>query len=518
MSDDQISFGQFRLDLKGQGLLRDGRPVPLGSRALDILGVLASARGDVVTKDQLMERVWPGRVVEENNIQVHISALRKALDDGNTNQSHVVTVPGRGYRLIGVQAPASASKTNSENLKKSDDPGGPSIAVLPFQNLGGDPEQEYFADGMVEDIINALSRFKSLFVIERNSSFTYKDKDIDIKQVGRELGVRYLLKGSVRKAGSRVRIAGQLIDATTGAHLWADRIDGTLEDIFDLQDTVAINVVGAIAPRLIAADIERAKRKSPDSWDSYDFYLRGIAFFEQRTPQTTDRALELFRKSIDLDPEFGLAHIMAAASFFTRARHGGRPLTDEEDSETLRLTNRALDLAGDDAFVLRWASLIIARNNEIERGSYLSDRALAINPNLSTCWNSRGWISLQLGDAERALEAFDRATRLNPADDWTVLISTQGKGCSLMALDRRGEALEVAKRLVNWHPNDLFGLFLHCGVDSDPTGVAYAADQIRALYPHLRSSDLKKMLLLPLQNPTHRAIVGEAIARIGLLE
>jgi TolB-like protein len=163
--------------------------------------------------------------------------------------------------------------------------------------MSGDPEQEYFADGMVEDIITALSRFKSLFVIARNSSFTYKGKAVDIKQVGRELGVRYVLEGSVRKAGSRLRITGQLIDATTGAHLWADKFEGGLQDVFDLQDIVATSVVGAIAPRLIQADAARAKRKAPNSWDSYDYYLRGVALYVQRTPETNDQALELFRKA-----------------------------------------------------------------------------------------------------------------------------------------------------------------------------------------------------------------------------
>ena len=207
-------------------------------------------------------------------------------------------------------------------------PDKPSIAVLPFQNMSGDPEQEYFADGMVEDIITALSRFKSLFVIARNSSFIYKGKAVDIKLVGRELGVRYVLEGSVRKAGARLRVTGQLIDAATGAHLWADKFEGDLQDVFDLQDNLATSVVGAIAPRLIAADAEFAKRKPPESWDSYDFYLRGISHFYQRSAETTDQALAFLRKAIDLNPEFALAHTMAAACLLMRPQHGGRPLTD----------------------------------------------------------------------------------------------------------------------------------------------------------------------------------------------
>ncbi len=392
----------------------------------------------------------------------------------------------------------------------------PSIAVLPFQNMSGDPEREYFADGMVEDIITALSRFKSLFVIARNSSFTYKGKAVDIKQVGRELGVRYVLEGSVRKSGARLRITGQLIDAATGAHLWADKFEGDLQEVFNVQDDVATSVVGAIAPRLIQADVERAKRKSPESWDSYDLYLRGIALFVQRTLETTDQALELFRKAIGLDPEFALAHIRAAACLFMRPQHGGRPLTGEERSEAVQLANRAMALSGDDEFVLGWASLIFAfLNDEIERGSDLSDRALAINSNFSNGWNARGWISVSLGDGARALDAFDRAIRLNPADDWTVVVAMQGKCAALWVLDRYADAAEMADRLLARRPNDLRGLFLKC-YDPDLTRAADAADHIRALYPHLRSSHLRD--ISPMRSPRHRALIEETIARIGLPE
>lgn len=398
-------------------------------------------------------------------------------------------------------------------------PDKPSIAVLPFQNMSGDPEQDYFADGMVEDIITALSKFKGLFVIARNSSFTYKGKAVDIKQAGRELGVRYVLEGSVRKAGARLRITGQLIDAATGAHLWADRFDGALEDVFELQDNVATSVVGAIAPRLIQADVERAKRKSPESWDSYDFYLRGISLLGQRTPETSEEALNLFRRAIDLNQEFGLAHIRAAASLFMRPQHGGRPLTSEERSEALQSATRALALAGDDDFVLAWASLIFAiLNDEMERGSDLVDRALAINPNFSNAWNARGWISLCLGDGAGALDAFDRAIRLNPTDDWTVAIGMQGKCFALFVLDRHVDALEMANRLLARRPKDLRGWFFKSLLETDPSRAVSAANQIRVLYPHLRRSHLREMYVTLLRSSRHRTSLEEAIAHIGLPE
>ena len=271
MRPDDVEFGPFRLDLARRELSRDGTPVQLGGRALDILLVLAAAKGEVVTKDQLIAQVWSGAVVDENNIQVHVSALRKALDDGGGAQRYVRTVQGRGYRLVGARDRAPESDSVQHVLPV---PNKPSIAVLPFANLSNDPEQEYFADGMVEDITVGLSRMRWLLVIARNSSFTYKGRAVDVKQVGRDLGVRYVLEGSVRKAANRVRITAQLIDAGNGAHLWADRFEGALEDIFDLQDRVAGNVVSAIAPKLEQSEIARAKSKPTANLDAYDYCQR----------------------------------------------------------------------------------------------------------------------------------------------------------------------------------------------------------------------------------------------------
>src|SRR5229473_619330 len=434
---------------------------------------------------------------------VRIYAVRSSTSGSNS-----------GKAPSSPQAQAGALETAAgEVAKPLPLPDKPSIAVLPFTNMSGDREQEYFADGVVEEITTALSRFKSLFVIARNSSFTYKGKAADIKQVGRELGVRYVLEGSVRKAGARLRITGQLIDAATGAHLWADKFEGGLQDVFDLQDTVAASVVGAIAPRLIQADVARAKRKAPTSWDSYDYYLRGFALFVRRTPETNDQALELFRKAMELNPEFGLAQVRVAACLFTKSNLFGRPLSDEERFEALQLATRALVLAGDDELVLASASLTFAYlNDELERGSDLADRALAINPNLSVGWNARGWISVSLGDGARALDAFDRALRLNPADDFTVLLAMEGKCCALFELGRHSDALELAKRLLARHPSDLYGWFAHCLLDADPARTADAAGHIRALYPHLCSSHLRRIFYI--RSSKHRAMVEEAIARL----
>ena len=247
------------------------------------------------------------------------------------------TVARKGFRFVGevsrrdrgsATARRFSGRANDSSSESREAPSAlalpdkPSITVLPFHNLSGDPEQEYFADGVVEDIITALSRMRWLFVIARNSSFTYKGRAVDVKEVGRELGVRYVLEGSVRKAGNKVRITGQLIDATTGAHLWAERFEGTLDDIFELQDQIAESVVGAIAPQLERAEIERAKRKPTESLDAYDYYLRGMAKLHSGTREAIEAALPLFYKAIELDPEFASAYGMAAWCHFWRKLNG----------------------------------------------------------------------------------------------------------------------------------------------------------------------------------------------------
>lgn len=339
MRPDEVEFGLFRLRVERRELLRDGSPVQLGGRALDILLVLAAAKGEVVTKDQLIGQVWPGAVVDDNNIQVHVSALRKALDDGGGTQHYVRTVQGRGYPLVGARDCVPDSEPGSvRNVLPVPDK--PSIAILPFANLSNDPEQEYFADGVVEDITVGLSRMRWLLVIARNSSFTYKGRAVDVKQVGRDLGVRYVLEGSVRKAADRVRITAQLIDAGNGGHLWADRFDGALEDIFDLQDRVAGNVVSAIAPKLEQSEIERAKNKPTENLDAYDYLLRGKASLYLWTAEGIDGALRLFYRAIELDPEFGSAYGMAAWCYTRRMANGRMINSSQEIAETARVAPR----------------------------------------------------------------------------------------------------------------------------------------------------------------------------------
>lgn len=293
----------------------------------------------------------------------------------------------------------------------------PSVAVLPFANLSNDPEQDYFADGMVDEIITALSRIHWLFVIARNSSFTYKGRAVDVKQVGRDLGVSYVLEGSVRKAGNRVRIGGQLIDTETGTAIWADRIEGELQDIFDLQDKVTAKVVGAIAPKLERAEIERSKRKPTGSLDAYDYYLRGLPEVYKWTREGNERALAHFYRAIELDPEFASAYGMAARCYSQRKAGGWVVDRPFEIIEAQRLARRAVELGPDDAVALSTAGIALAFvAGELEAGDALIEKGVALNPNLAWAWLFSGWVKAWLGEPDDAIVRITRAMNLSPQD------------------------------------------------------------------------------------------------------
>jgi TolB-like protein/class 3 adenylate cyclase len=377
-------------------------------------------------------------------------------------------------------------------------PDRPSIAVLPFTNMSGDPEQDYFADGMVEDIITALSRFKALFVIARNSSFTYKGRAVDVKQVGRELGVRYVLEGSVRKAANRVRITGQLVDTATGAHLWANRFDGGLDDIFDLQDKVTESVVGAIAPAVEKAEIERAKRKPTESLDAYALYLRGLAVFYQfGNRQVNDEALRLFNSAIELDPDFASAYARAAHCYTFAKDNGWISVTANEIAEVARLAQRAVELGKDDAIALAASGhALVQIVRDLEVGAALIDRALVLNSNLAEAWHFGGWVKNWLGEPEPAIERFARAMRLSPLDP-RVTPMRAGTAHAHFFLGRYDEAASWAAMALQENPNYQPGLRIAAASNAmagRPEQAHKAVARLRQLNPALRVSTLKDVL------------------------
>ena len=363
-----------------------------------------------------------------------------------------MTVPGRGYRLIGI-APTARRAGGERRAQGPAVPDKPSIAVLPFTNMSGDPEQEYFADGIVEDIITALSRMRWLFVIARNSSFAYKGRGVDVKQVGAELGVRYVLEGSVRKAANRVRITGQLIDASSGAHLWADRFDGALDDIFDLQDQVTSSVVGAIAPKLEQAEIERAKRKPTESLDAYDYFLRGIACSHRVSQEATSEALGLFARAVELDREFAAPYGAAALCYVVRKLNGW-PLDRTAVMETDRLAALAAEFGQDDAVALAFAGLAVCYVvGDSGRALRLIDRARDLNPNLAIAWYASGTVrTFRGGEADLAIDHLTRAMRLSPFDP--LMFGMQGMmALAHLCAGRYEEAADWADKSCLERPN-----------------------------------------------------------------
>jgi TolB-like protein/Tfp pilus assembly protein PilF len=368
--------------------------------------------------------------------------------------------------------------------------------------LSGDPEQEYFSDGIVEEITTALSRFRWLFVIARNSAFTYKGRAVDVRQVGRELGVRYLLEGSVRKAANRVRITGQLIDAATAAHLWADRFDGTPEDIFDLQDHVTASVVGAISPALEQAEIDRAKRKPTESLGAYDYFLRGRAALHEGSVQGHKDALQYFYRAIELDPDFASAYGMAAYGYCHRKTNGWMADREEEIAETARLARRAVELDKDDAVALSCGGFALAYvARELDAGVAFIDRALLLNPNLATAWIVSGWVRVWLGEPEVAIEHLARATRLSPLDPLTNRTRTTTAHAHFFA-GRYEEASSWAAMALREWPDYQTALRI-AAASNALAGRLEEAKSVRSrlqkLDPQLRISNLKDEL-----GPYHR--------------
>jgi TolB-like protein len=391
--------------------------------------------------------------------------------------------------------------------------------VLAFQNLSGDPAQEYFADGIVEEIIGALSRVRWLFVIARGSSFVYKGRAVDVKQIARELGVRYILDGSVRPAAGRVRIAAQLIDAGSGGQLWADRFDGDIADIFDLQDQVTARVVGAIAPELERAEIERSRKKPTASLGAYDYFLRGIAEVHKWKRDANLEAKRFFEMAIELDPGFAAAWGMAARCLSQRKAGGWTTDPAADVAEVRRLARRAVELGPDDALALATAGIGLAFvAGDIRDGGALLKRALALNPNLAATWLFIGWATIWNGEPEPAIEHLAQAMRLSPHDPQFALMEA-ATGFAHFFAGRDGEAIAWARRSVLTQPDHRIGtLILAASLASD--GRSAEAGEVmaglRRIDPALRISTLRDSF--PLRRPEDLAHFADCLRRAGLPE
>jgi adenylate cyclase len=386
------------------------------------------------------------------------SRLDLSISDLGHKRLKNIAEPLRVY-LLQVKLPARAKTSASFDAKSEEKPSArlslpdkPSIAVLPFQNMSGDAEQEYFVDGMVEDIITALSRFKDLFVIARNSSFVYKGKAVDIQQVAREMGVRYVLEGSVRKSGVRVRITAQLIDAATRAHLWADRFDGSLEDVFELQDSVTESVVGALLPSLHKAEVERVRRKPPADLDAYDYVLRALPHVLANTPPEVREAIRLLREALRLDPDYGYAHSLLAGAHAQIYRSAGGEERAEMQRAAEEHARRALALGGDDAAVLTYAGwVLLITGADAAGGRAALDTAARLNPNLAIALAYRGIALALTGEPQAAIEDATKALRLSPVDP-SGYLAFAGVAIARIILDQYDEATAAARRAIEMNP------------------------------------------------------------------
>jgi len=393
----------------------------------------------------------------------------------------------------------------------------PSIAVLPFQNMSGDPEQDYFTDGIVEEITTALARFQQLLVIARNSSFTYKGRSVDVKQVGRELGVRYVLEGSVRRAGSRARITGQLIDARSGTHIWADRFDGSIEDVFDLQDQVTSSVVAAIAPKLEQIEIQLALRKPTENLEAYDYYLRGLASAFRNTRDGDDEALRLFYRATEADPNFTVAYGCAAWMFVNKKTNGWMLDSALETAEGVQLGRRAVELGRDDAAALAWGGFSLAYLGfELVEGMACLDRALSLNPNFAGAWYVSGWLQMFFGEHEKAIARLATAMRLSPLDP-LIFRMHAGTAYAHFFAGRYEEACTWADKAVWACPSWLTAVRGAAAAHALAGHIEHAQDlgtRIRQVDPEFRLSNLKQ--LLPLRREEDFAKWSKALAIAGL--
>jgi TolB-like protein/Flp pilus assembly protein TadD len=419
------AFGPFRLDPDAEMLFRGAEPIALGRRAVSLLRVLVERPGMPVSKHALIEAAWSGLAVEESNLTVQIAALRRVLGEKPGGEFWIETLPRRGYRFVGPVAKEEvgrAPRPHTEVPIALALPDKPSIAVLAFQSMSGDPEQEYFADGISEDIITGLSKLRWFFVIARNSSFAYKGKAVDVKRVSRELGVRYVLEGSVRKGGNRVRITAQLIDAATGNHLWADRYDGDLTDIFALQDEITRKVVAAIEPKLLEAEGVRSQSRSPEDLGAWDMLIRANSLFWRLTKDESQAAIAILKRVVERHPLYAPAHSMLAFVLLV-SRQGGWHIMEPHVTQAATLAARAVELDDSDPWAHLALGFVAVTRRRTDDAVEEFHRALDLNPNFAAAHGFLGCGLAFDGRSDQAIDHIEQAIRMSPHDPQNALLN-----------------------------------------------------------------------------------------------
>ena len=541
----RYQFERFEISADSRQLLLDGVAQSVGARAFDMLLCLVEHSNRVVSKDELLDLIWPGLVVTENNLSVHVSTLRKLL-----GVQAVLNVPGRGYQFaLAVQelaAPPTPSATLpsttmlrgtaevhvgdrrqkrwGEELHNAEIdlplPDKPSIAVLPFLNLSSDPQQDYFADGISEDITTELSRFNALFVIARNSAFTYKGRAVDVRAVARELGVRYLLEGSVRRADQRVRVTAQLIDAATGHHIWAEKYDRVLEDVFAMQEEVTQNIVGAIAPQIHSAEQNMAQRVRPGNLKAHDLAMRANAnsndAIRRNDPVLWQQALGEARAAVAMDPSSVLALTVIAE---LNARYIGTPQFDEQDlsvpwKEGVTAAGQAIDLDPITSPAYRWMGLLLGFGGFYDEGRAMARRGVELNPNDAIAWSNLAFVEVWSGHPEEALTHQAQAVRLSPRDPNQYLFNIC-RSLAYFEMKDYAQAMVCARMATGAAPNSP-GPQVVLAIAAVGAGELALAKSAHAFFSQLCPSYTKRVMSgdTTFGNPEHRrrAILALSIA------
>lgn len=528
----RFAFDEYTIDVSRRELRRGQIAVRLEPQVFDLLVYLIRNRSHVVSRDDLISDVWDGRIVSESTLNSRVAAARRAIGDSGAEQRMIKTLARKGFIFVAeverreaAGNPAPAPATPAEATSGSGQPeapmssDGPSIAVLAFKNATGDPGQEYFSDGVSEDLIAALSRFGWLFVVARSSSFIYKDRPVQVQQIGAELGVRYVLDGSIRRSANRVRISAQLADAALATTIWADHFDGALEDVFDLQDQLTASVVGAIAPKLEQAEMARAGRKPTERLDAYDYYLQGVSKTYAYSENEYREALALFRRSLDLDEQFADASALSAWCYTTCLVNGWMTDPGDERAEGIAFARRAIETGTESPVALCWGGFCLAwLSHDFTQGVSSVEKSLAMNPNFAAGWYLYGWLRVYQGDHEGALEPFRRALKLSPLDP-LIFRAQAGIGHAHFFSERFDEALTWVLKAVNERQNWLTAVRGAAACYAATGQIAEArnyVERLRVVDPTRRVSKLDRVL--PLCRPQDSDLWCEALRNAGLPE